>query len=43
MGFKEWQNHLMTVFRKMRRTNPNARLGDAMKEAKKTYNKHNNK
>lgn len=39
MGFTEWRNHLMKVFRKMKINNPKAKLGDAMVEAKKTYNK----
>lgn len=37
MGAEEWRNHLMDVFNEMKLNNKKARLGDAMKEAKKTY------
>ena len=34
-----WQKHVMAVYRSMKSKNSNAKLGDAMKAAKKTYKK----
>ncbi len=33
----EWTTHLMKVYKEMKAKNPDTKLGDAMKEAKKTY------
>jgi hypothetical protein len=33
----EWTTHLMKVYKEMKAKNPETKLGDAMKEAKKTY------
>lgn len=35
----EWQEHLMKTYRQMKAKNPNTKLPDAMKEAKRTYKK----
>ncbi len=32
-----WTTHLMKVYKEMKAKNPDTKLGDAMKEAKKTY------
>jgi hypothetical protein len=34
-----WNVHMMKVYREMKKNNPNIKLGDAMKAAKKTYKK----
>ena len=34
-----WNVHMMKVYRDMKKKNPNIKLGDAMKAAKKTYKK----
>jgi len=34
-----WNVHMMSVYREMKKKNPNIKLGDAMKAAKKTYKK----
>lgn len=33
----EWQKHLMKVFREMKSKDKSIKLGDAMREAKKSY------
>ena len=35
----DWNKHVMQVFAELRAKNPDAKLGDAMKAAKKTYKK----
>ena len=35
----DWNKHVMQVFKELRAKNPDAKLGDAMKAAKKTYKK----
>ena len=35
----DWNKHVMQVFKDLRAKDPNAKLGDAMKAAKKTYKK----
>ena len=35
----DWNKHVMKVFAELRAKNPDAKLGDAMKAAKKTYKK----
>ena len=37
MGIDEWRTHLMTVYRDLKKNDPNTLLKDAMKTAKKTY------
>ena len=37
---KKWNQHVMEVYRKMKKTNKNYKLRDAMKAAKKTYKKN---
>ncbi len=37
---KKWNQHVMEVYRKMKKTNKNYKLRDAMKAAKKTFKKH---
>ena len=37
---KKWNQHVMEVYRTMKKTNKNYKLRDAMKAAKKTYKKH---
>jgi len=37
---KKWNMHVMDVYRKMKKTNKNYKLRDAMKAAKKTFRKH---
>lgn len=39
MAKTKWQEHLMKVYKEMKEKDPNVKLGDAMKEAKKTYQK----
>ena len=34
-----WNAHMMSVYREMKKKNPDTKLGDAMKAAKKTYKK----
>ena len=34
-----WNKHMMMVYKSMKAKNPSVKLGDAMKAAKKTYNK----
>ncbi len=34
-ALKAWNDKVMTKYREMKKTNPNVRLGDAMKAAKK--------
>jgi len=34
-----WIKHVTNVYKEMKKKNPDAKLGDAMKEAKKTYKK----
>ena len=34
-----WTKHVKETYDKMKKKNPKATLGDAMKEAKKTYKK----
>ena len=34
-----WQKHVMAVYKSMKSKDSNAKLGDAMKAAKKTYKK----
>jgi len=34
-----WREHLKKVYNKMKDKNPTTKLSDAMKEAKKTYQK----
>ena len=36
---KSWNQHVMTVYREMKKRKPSTRLGDAMKAAKKTWKK----
>jgi hypothetical protein len=38
-GARVWQDHMMSTYREMKARNPNTRLGDAMKAAKKTFRK----
>ncbi len=38
-GAREWQAHMMKVYREMKARNPATKLGDAMRAAKKTYRK----
>ncbi len=38
-GARAWQDHMMKTYREMKARNPNTRLGDAMKAAKKTFRK----
>ena len=37
---KKWNQHVMEVYRKMKKTNKNYKLRDAMKAAKKTFKKN---
>ena len=39
-ALKKWNQHVMEVYRKMKKTNKNYKLRDAMKAAKKTFKKH---
>ena len=34
-ALKEWNEKVMNVYRELKKNNPNTKLGDAMKEAKK--------
>ena len=34
-----WQDHLMKVYREMKKKDPSIKLSQAMKEAKKSYQK----
>jgi|UniRef100_A0A6C0DDD1 hypothetical protein len=34
-----WQSHMMSVYKTMKKSNPGVKLGDAMKAAKKSYRK----
>jgi hypothetical protein len=34
-----WNKHMMVVYKSMKAKDPSVKLGDAMKAAKKTYNK----
>jgi hypothetical protein len=36
-----WNKHVMVVYKSMQKTNSSVKLGEAMKEAKKTYKKSN--
>ena len=36
-----WNKHMMVVYKSMKAKDPNVKLGDAMKAAKKTYKKGN--
>ncbi len=36
-GAAKWRDHMMKVYREMKSRNPNTRLGDAMRAAKKSY------
>jgi len=36
---KSWNEHVMSVYRDMKKRKPSTRLGDAMKAAKKTWKK----
>ncbi len=38
-GARAWQDHMMKTYREMKARDPNTRLGDAMKAAKKTFRK----
>lgn len=38
-GARAWRDHMMKTYREMKARNPNTRLGDAMKAAKKTFRK----
>jgi hypothetical protein len=38
-GARVWRDHMMRTYREMKARNPNTRLGDAMKAAKKTFRK----
>ena len=42
MANNNWHPHMMKVFHEMRKLNPETKLMDAMKEAKKTYKKAQN-
>ena len=35
----EWNKHVMTTYREMKKRSPSTKLGDAMKAAKKTWKK----
>jgi len=39
MAKKTWNQHMLDVYRKNKKMNKDYKLGDAMKEAKKTWNK----
>ena len=36
-GASKWNQHMMKVYREMKARDKSTRLGDAMKEARKTY------
>jgi adenosine/AMP kinase len=38
-GMTAWTKHVKETYDAMKKKNPKAKLGDAMKEAKKTYKK----
>jgi hypothetical protein len=39
MPASNWNKHMMMVYKSMKAKDPSVKLGDAMKAAKKTYNK----
>ena len=38
-AMKAWNEHVMSVYRDMKKRSPSTRLGDAMKAAKRTWKK----